>query len=204
MSSFYGKRSGKRRLDGNITSQEQSRRSLQPTYKQGMSLRDLSASPVSTFQSNLMDFYFDEAPDESGALIEENIIIPGSSVSLSVGSSSSISDSASSSYCTPQCTPVTGETVHSTLTQVTTSGPHSRLNYRTDFTALLQQQATIETILCNQKSMEQKQLQMESKILDLEKMISSPPSSSTSSKSSQSHNGKRKQVVSRDLSVSFF
>ena len=49
--------------------------------------------------------------------------------------------------------------------------------------------------------MEQKQLQMESNILDLEKMISSP--SSTSSKCSQSHNGKRKQVVSRDLSVSF-
>lgn len=41
---------------------------------------------------------------------------------------------------------------------------------------------------------------MASKILDLEKMILSPPSSS---KSSQSHNSKRKQVASRDLSVSF-
>ena len=77
MSSFYGKRS---RLDGNITSQEQSRGSLQPTYTQGMLLRDLSTSPVSTSQSILMDFYFDKTPDESGALIEENMIIPGSSV----------------------------------------------------------------------------------------------------------------------------
>ena len=95
MSSLYGKRSGKRHLDGNITSQEQSRGSLQPTYKQGMSLCDLSASPVST--SHLMDLYFDEAPDESGVLIEKNMIKPGSSVSLSVASSSSISDSTSSS-----------------------------------------------------------------------------------------------------------
>ena len=48
--------------------------------------------------------------------------------------------------------------------------------------------------------MQEKQSEMESKLFDLEKKISSPPSAASTS--SDNSSGKRKQVVPRDLSVS--
>ena len=74
-----------------------------------------------------------------------------------------------------------------------------RRNPDFDLQAMIQQQqATLETILTNQKSIQTKQSQMEVKLRDLEAKFNTPqPALSSPPKS-----GKRKQTVTHEISVS--
>ena len=78
--------------------------------------------------------------------------------------------------------------------------PQSTPNSRFDFRVMLQeQQGMLQTILSNQEVIQKKQSSFEERLVKLEEMRSSPTSATSSSDGSAS---KRKQVVTRTLSVS--
>ena len=182
---------------------------LPSSYTPGMHLSEFP-SP----QSLLMDFEWEGDGEVSGDEYADSlsntysdIVSPACST---IGSTTCHSNAFSSPpSSTINLCPVKRSNINLLVPQVTPTGPPSKFfNRSKDLSALLQQQqATLETILSNQKSMEEKQVKMESKLIDLEKRIATPQSTSLSSnscKSNQSTNGKRKQIICRDLSVSLY
>ena len=72
-----------------------------------------------------------------------------------------------------------------------------------DITLVLQQQqAILQQLLDGQKEVEKRQSQLEERLTCLQSKVEQPPSISTPSSSSS--DGRRKRVVTRTLSVSFF
>ena len=206
MSSFYGQAANRQsrsrsstsvrlgvqsgnRLSGSIRTTQVSTGTRRPaiTYSPGMYLRDHPEAPLLVHTS-------DDDLDAGGT----DDLYSGELTLSPVDSSSH--PATSSPVITPRPdarqTPFVTPHAHHTP-----PGLPLRVVNRPELSALLQQQqATLEAILSNQKSMQEKQSEMESKLFDLEKKISSPPSAASAS--SDNSSGKRKQVVTRDLSVS--
>ena len=144
-------------------------------------------------QSLLMDFGWEGDGEVSGDEYADSvsnkysdIVSPASStIGLTCHSDAfSLPPSSTINLC-----PVERSNINLLVPQVTPTGPPSRFfNHSKDLLASLQQQqATLETILSNQKSMEEKQVKMEPKLIDLEKRIATPQSTSLSSNSCKSN-----------------
>lgn len=182
---------------------------LPSSYTPGMRLSEFP-SP----QSLLMDFEWEGDGEVSGDEYADSVSNTYSDIVSPAGSTIASTTFHSDAFSSPPSStinlcPIERSNINLLVPQVTPTGPSSRFfNRSKDLSALLQQQqATLETILSNQKSMEEKQVKMESKLIDLEKRIATPQSTSLSSnscKSNQSTNGKRKQIICRDLSVSLY
>ena len=148
--------------------------SSRPMYGPGMRLRD--HPPIEEHYDDLSD---DEVFDGRSSYVTN--------------------DSETSSYHsggTPSSSFLSLPVSHTYGDGVTPTSWHPR-NARGELRALLQQQATLDTILQNQSSMQRKQSELEIKLTELERKVSTEsPSSSSSSGSSR----KRKQIISRELS----
>ena len=97
-------------------------------------------------------------------------------------------------------TPTGPHYVHGQVDTRNSKWPKNSLRYGNILSMLQQQQATLQSILAGQQVIQEKQAVLERKVSDIEREMST--SQATSSDANSSPPEKRKQIVSRELSVS--